>query len=104
MAKDRARDPRRVVKIYNKSGFTGSDTYYPGDYKLSDNSILSSSDDEKAQLTFKKRGYNKGKAKDIAKNVGKRAESSIPTSSSASRDYEPSFSALERHNTQAGDK
>ena len=85
MPKDKANDPRRVVKIYKSNANWGIN---PGDYKLSDNSVLSSEDDEKAQLEFKKRGYNKGKAADMVKNLSERVEQSIPESSPASRDFD----------------
>lgn len=82
----RENDPRRVVKIYRThSGWNTS----PGDYKLSDGSVLSSADDEQAQINFKKSGFNKGKARDLAKNLSKRVEQSIPESSPASENYDP---------------
>lgn len=101
----RENSPARVAKIYKDTGFSyNHGSHSRGDYKLSDGRFVSTSDDEKAQNTFRDRGYNKGKAKDMANNLNERVEKSIPEDSPASRNYEPSFSGLERHNTQAGDK
>lgn len=86
MAKPRREnDARRVVKIYRGGENWGINK---GDYKLSDNSVLSSYDDETAQENFKKSGFNKGKAGDMAKNLSSRVEKSIPDSSPASKNYD----------------
>lgn len=91
-APDRANDARRVVKIFKKPEWVHSDggrIAWAGDYLLSDRSVLSSGDDEAAQINFKNAGYNKGKAKDMVKNLASNTEKSIPTSSTASKNYEP---------------
>lgn len=103
-AERKERNPARVVKIYDKAAFTGTDTVYPGDYKLSDGRILSSSDDEQAQINFAKSGYNKGKAKDLRKNLASNVEKSIPHTSRASEFYEPTDKEIWRQWGNAGDR